>query len=200
MLRSPFYAMRHGETSWNAQARFQGHSDVPLSVKGTRQMLEIATRLREILVRSTMRSSTVRIFSSPLARARESARILCGELGFRDGEIIVDERLREMSFGRWEGLTTYEVKERFSIERRARKLDRWNFRPDGGESFADLSAAMEAFLRDIPNGCLPLIVTHTGNIRVTLRLLAGTSCAKSMRAPIPHDRILRWDGNRTEWI
>jgi probable phosphoglycerate mutase len=142
----PFYAMRHGETSWNARGAFQGHTDVPLSPEGIRQVEGNARRLGKHLASAGISPSSIGIVSSPLSRALHSSRIICAELGIAEDRLATDPRLKEASFGHWEGLTTVEVKQRFREERRARKRDRWNFAPPEGQSYADISSAMGDFL------------------------------------------------------
>jgi probable phosphoglycerate mutase len=199
MFCPPFYAMRHGETSWNAKGFFQGHSDIPLSANGVRQVEENGRRFKAHLKEVGIRPSAIGIISSPLSRAVHSSRIMCAELGLPEDRLIIDPRLKEASFGHWEGLTTFEVKERFRDERRRRKQDRWTFAPSGGQSYADISAAMSGFLGDV-TGNPTLIVTHTGNIRVALRSLQGLDRETAMAARIPQDRLLHWDGQVAGWI
>jgi probable phosphoglycerate mutase len=200
MFEHPFYAMRHGETSWNARGFFQGHSDVPLSSEGERQVHGNARRLGVHCRGIGVDPSTIDIVSSPLSRALHSARIVCAELGVAQSRLTIDPRLKEASFGRWEGLTTLEVKERFRRERRQRKEDRWNFAPPGGQSYADISSAMQDFLAGMSHGRPSLIVTHTGNIRVALRLLQGLEPETAMATAIPQGRVLCWDGSFAGWI
>lgn len=207
MFPFPFYAMRHGETSWNARGVFQGHSDVPLSPEGIRQVEGNALRLGKHLACASMDPSSIGIISSPLSRALHSSRIICAVLGISEGRLATDARLKEASFGHWEGLTTAEVKERFRDERRSRKKDRWNFTPPGGQSYAHISSAMGGFLSDMSDflsevsGNRPLLlVTHTGNIRVALALLQGLGPEAAMALPIPQDRVLCWNGTFAGWI
>jgi probable phosphoglycerate mutase len=192
--------MRHGETSWNARGFFQGHSDIPLSAEGVRQVEGNARRLAAHLESAGISPSSIAIVSSPLSRALHSARIISAELGIAERRLTTDPRLKEASFGRWEGLTTLEVKERFREERRLRKQDRWNFAPPGGQSYAAISSAMRDFLAGMSGGAPSLIVTHAGNIRVALRLLQDLDPEMAMATPIPQDRILRWDGLFAGWI
>lgn len=84
--------VRHGETTWNQEKRFQGSADIPLNENGR----ELA-RLSGIALKTTHFD---KVFSSPLCRAIETARLF---LGGRDMEIVVDERLRELNFGDCEG-------------------------------------------------------------------------------------------------
>ena len=107
---------RTGETDWNRDHRWQGHSDTPLNETGR------APQARE---RSpTAARPADRIYSSDLARARETAEILAARLGV---PVVLDERLRERGFGAWEGLTMDEIEERFAAD-----LARWRPREGRG--------------------------------------------------------------------
>lgn len=93
---------RHGETDWNAERRWQGHSDVPLNERGREQ----ARQLAEELAGETVAA----IYSSDLLRAHETARIVADRKGM---DVIVDRALRETNLGVWEGLTSTEIEQRF---------------------------------------------------------------------------------------
>lgn len=184
-----FYAIRHGATRWNAEGRFQGRSDIPLSREGRIQAEQCAQRLTE-LVRDGQADGLPRaIVTSPLERAVATAEVACDVLGLPRLAIERDGRLREAGFGSWEGLTTLDVKARFPEERRSRKQDRWGFVPPGGESFDDLAAAMQSFVSEHADDCPKLVVTHSGNMRVLLALYAGMDRTEAIRAPIGHEAI-----------
>ena len=132
--------MRHGQTDWNTVKRLQGRSDTELNENGR----ELAKRTGEALLEVPFTAA----FSSPLKRAKETARLA---LGGRDIPIIEDERLIEISFGVYEGLCSskenYEIPDAdFSFFFTA--PDKYRV-PEGGESFAELHKRTAAFLRDI---------------------------------------------------
>lgn len=90
--------VRHGETDWNVEGRYQGHSDVPLNARGRAQ----AARLAEALRGSDIRA----IYSSDLARARETAEALAHATRLA---VQHDPRLREIDQGDWEGMLFLEI-------------------------------------------------------------------------------------------
>lgn len=92
-----FYLMRHGQTDWNVEEKMQGRKNIPMNSNGVNQITEIAERLQEINFQVDS------IISSPLDRARESARIVAEKIGF-EGNIIYDDDFVERSFGLAEGL------------------------------------------------------------------------------------------------
>jgi len=154
--------VRHGETDWNRDGRWQGHSDTQLNDAGREQARGVAAQLDGVDV----------VYSSDLARARETAEIIAAALG-RD--VRTDERLRERGFGAWEGLTAPEIEERF-----AEGLAKWRLGDGAG---ADDAEPFDAFARRVhslldealqrhPDETV-LIVAHGGTIRVIHALASG---------------------------
>jgi 2,3-bisphosphoglycerate-dependent phosphoglycerate mutase len=89
--------IRHGETDWNASGRLQGHTDRPLNNYGRRQAAALAAALED--------DGIAALYSSDLARARETAEILGARLGL---PVALEPGLRERDWGSWEGLTPAE--------------------------------------------------------------------------------------------
>src|SRR5215471_15907621 len=94
-----FLFLRHGQTDWNSQGRFQGHSDIPLNAIGLRQAQEAADLLQPLTIH--------RIVSSPLSRALRTAAIVAERIAL---PIHVDNQLSERSFGSFDGLVIADVK------------------------------------------------------------------------------------------
>lgn len=198
MINTTLLLVRHGRTAWNEEGRFQGLTDIPLSPAGRADAEANGRRLAEHLADVEKPDVRLRLVSSPLTRCMETARILARHLALPETSIASDDRLAEAGFGRWEGLTTHEVKARFPEERRSRKADRWNFAPEGGGSYADLHARMKFFTHSLITDALPIIVTHSGNLRVMLGVLEGLGRDETMRRAIPHDRVFRWSNGRLD--
>ena len=100
-----FFFLRHGQTDWNAQGRFQGHTDIPLNAIGIAQAHAAAQRLAKQPIDA--------IIASPLARARKTAEIIAAAI---DKPITFDEQLKERHFGGFEGLVVNEVKASFGLQ------------------------------------------------------------------------------------
>ncbi len=186
------YVVRHGETRWNREGRFQGHADIELNMVGKAQAAKMALRLEAMLSRKGSRPEGLQIITSPLKRATATAAIISRELGIAETSIQCAEELREVSFGAWEGMTTLEVKEQFYDQRRMRKSDRWHFRPPGGQSLDDAESGIVAFLSglEMPS----IIVCHTGAIRIMLHVLGGYSRATAAENRIGHEQVFVWSG------
>src|SRR5512133_1433936 len=93
--------VRHGETNWNRERRFQGHADPPLNDAGREQARELAETLAGEGIDA--------IYTSDLQRARETAEILAARFG---SEVVALRELREIDVGDWQGLTWPEIEER----------------------------------------------------------------------------------------
>ena len=128
--------VRHGETDWNRDNRFQGHADPPLNDTGREQARVLATEL------ST--ESFAAAYTSPLRRAAETAAILGAALGI---DAVPDGSLMEVDVGSWSGLTRTEVEARFP-EGFARWLE-YGHGWDDGETYDELGARVVSGLADI---------------------------------------------------
>ena len=176
---------RHGETDDNVPPpRVQGWIDTPLNDRGRAQARELADAVRE-------RELTV-VHSSHLARARETAEIVAGELGL---EVIVDERLAESRRGSWEGRLLEEI-EREEPERWAAwRRGGGDFRFPGGESLAEHAERVTAALEEVRRGPLPaLCVCHGGTIRCAFALTNPRGLDSFHELDVPNARPLELSG------
>ena len=155
------YLARHGETVWNAQGRYQGRLDSPLTDTGRAQARSTAETMRE--------RGIERLLCSPLGRARDTAHVVETALGL-GAEIDAD--LAESDIGRWEGLTRDEVEAAFPGELARREADRLHYRPPGGESLVDMLVRARAVAGRL-DGRTTLIVGHSAINRVLVAALIG---------------------------
>ena len=162
---------RHGETDWNAEGRWQGHSDTPLNEQGRAQARELGASLDRVDV----------VYASDLARARETAEIAVAPLGL---EVRLDPRLRERGFGAWEGLTSAEIEHRF-VEAHGRWRSGDGFGADDAEAFDAFAARIHSFVEDVlrrhPEEHV-LVVAHGGSIRVIHALASGLDYVRDHRS------------------
>lgn len=166
MTETRLFLVRHGESTWNADGRWQGQADPPLSALGERQAQAAVRGVNE---------TVHAIWTSDLVRAARTAEILADGLGTDLPH--ADTRLRERDAGEWSGLTRAEIDERwpgYLAERRA---------PPGFEDDAHLGDRAEVVLREIARahpGATILVVTHGGVIRTLERRLNADS------TPVPN--------------
>ena len=160
-MKTKLLLIRHGETAWNAEHRIQGQLDVPLSPLGILQ----SARLAECLANEPIDA----VYSSEQSRAWLTAAPLAARLGL---EVIAEPRLRERSFGIFEGLTLDEIAARYPAE-----FFKWRerdptWRPEGGESGQQLIDRVMSAVTEIgsrhANQTVALI-SHGGVLDVVYR-------------------------------
>ena len=151
--------VRHGQSTWNAEGRWQGHSNPPLSSLGERQARAAAPAVAELGVTA--------LFSSDLLRARQTAELVAP----RGLTPVVVPPLRERNVGEWEGLTRAEIEARYPGMLEARDS------PPSFESDESLLArvlpALEAIIAELADEAIALIATHGGVIRTVERHLGS---------------------------
>ncbi len=109
----------------------------------------------------------------------------------------IEDDLKELSFGQWEGLTWREV-EAIALERvRERKRDKWAFVPPEGESYRDLGERLRPWLAGVAHQAV--VVAHGGVARVLSHLIAGASAAEAPDLDIWQGRVMRFHQNRSFW-
>jgi probable phosphoglycerate mutase len=165
---------RHGETPWNAEGRYQGQIDIPLSDVGERQARDLGERLRDVTI--------TRAVASPLARARRTAELALGES--RVAMLQFDDGLKEIGHGEWEGLLAAEIRERDPS-----RLLAWREAPEtvlmpgpGGESLRNVAdRAWPALVRacdGLSEHDTLLLVAHDAVNRVLLCRILGLPLAR----------------------
>lgn len=190
-----FYIFRHGETDWNREERFQGHSDIALNETGFSQA--------RTLIAPVARCNLDLIYSSDLTRAVQTAETIAGSLGI---EVRRDRRLREAHLGEAQGKTREEIEHEFGRE----LANRWRSShvsdadvayPGGesGQAIIDrVFHALEEFARSHP-GLRIGISTHGGVIRRIFQKIQENS--KKVWVPIPNGIIYRiaFDSSNGDW-
>jgi broad specificity phosphatase PhoE len=181
-----FCLVRHGQTNWNLEGRFQGQSDTPLNQTGRREAHSLAGQLSG--------QSFAAIFTSDLIRAKETAEIIAESLGL---PVTLEPRLREINQGEWEGQFVEDIKARDAEHWDQRTIDPANFRPPGGESVAEVAertrAAMRKIVRLYPSGSI-IVVSH-GLTLATLICEEGGIPLEDAFRHIPENAIPTW----VEW-
>ncbi|WP_428031562.1 histidine phosphatase family protein [Ancylobacter sp.] len=172
------FLVRHGETDWNLAGRLQGTHDIPLNDLGREQAADTA----RVVERLSGGAHKLDFVASPLSRASQTMAILRAELGLPPDGFRRDPRLREISFGRWEGSTWHELRRRDPVTLAAREADPWNFVPPGGESYTQLSERVLAAIAELSGDSV--VVTHGGVVRAMLHAFAGMPPAQAVELPV----------------
>lgn len=170
--------VRHGQTSWNIQSRYQGRMDLPMCAAGRDSARRLARQLRATPVRL--------LLASPLQRATATAAIIGEALGGVSGQI--DARLIEIDFGQWQGLTQAQIKTRWPG-----LLRRWKHAPESvrfphGECLSEALERLHGFLKFPPwaagDGHCVLAVSHAGPIRLARLIAEGRPLAQFRQVQI----------------
>jgi 2,3-bisphosphoglycerate-dependent phosphoglycerate mutase len=181
--------VRHGQTDWNLEERWQGSIDVPLNEVGLKQAQSLATHLRD--------GPITAIYSSDLKRAHQTASAVAAVKGL---PVHGDPRLREIHLGDFQGLTHTELVARFPQEMTLMRQNYMEFVFPGGESRRAMqNRAYEALASIVERETGPeiLVVSHGGTIRVLLLKLFEDD-EKISRLSISNTSItvLETDGER----
>ena len=191
-LNAPLYFIRHGETDWNIDRRFQGQSDIPLNQHGFEQAAANGKILSGLLKKGDKPAQHYNFVSSPLSRASKTMELVLAGLGLPEDNYQSDATLTEISFGLWEGLTSPEAKQQYYHERQKRRKDRWKIAPPGGESFAERTGTIEQFLLGLPANSV--VVSHSGIMRIIIHLLKNLAPLDAVNLEISHVGVHFWDG------
>lgn len=190
--------VRHGETDWNVEGRLQGQLDIPMNDRGRGQAARNGETLASYLAREGLDPLRIHFVSSPLSRSMETMGIVRGKLGM-DADWPTDERLKEISFGSWSAKTYDELRAGGARELvRARKNDKWGFRPPEGESYADLANRVGEWLEGLTTDTVA--VTHGGIFRVLHGHLTGTPWHEVPNIPAPQDHFAVFSGGAVEIV
>ena len=176
------YLVRHGETEWNRAGRMQGHLDAPLTERGEAQARAVGETLRGLGV------DGARLVASPLGRTRATAAIIARALDRDPEAMTTDERLMEMTWGDWDGLSRAEIEARDPDTWARRKADRWNYPPPGGgESYAMVAVRVADWLAGLDPERPLIVVSHGGTGRVVRGLYGGLAEAETLAQEEPQD-------------
>jgi broad specificity phosphatase PhoE len=160
------YYIRHGETSWNAEGRLQGTLDIALNDRGRKQAAGAGHILADLIARDGHDKAALPFVSSPLGRARSTMELVRRVLELPADDYSLDDRLREIGYGVWEGSTLAEM-QAADPELYARRLTaKWTLAPEGGETYASVQLRM----RDWYDSLLfdTVAIAHGGTARALM--------------------------------
>jgi broad specificity phosphatase PhoE len=160
------YYLRHGETDWNKTGRLQGTLDIPLNARGCEQAVHAGRVLGELIARDGRDRNALPFVASPLGRARMTMELARAELQLPPADYALDERLREIGYGAWEGHTLAES-EALDPELYARRLvDKWRVGGPGGETYLDVQRRVQAWYDHLSGDTVA--VAHGGTARALM--------------------------------
>jgi len=160
------YYIRHGETAWNAEGRLQGAQDTSLNDLGRKQAAHAGGILADLFVRDGRSEQAPAYVASPLGRARSTMELVRGALRLPPHDYTIDDRLREIGYGDWEGATLAQMQARDPEVFARRQVDKWTVSPPGGETYA----SVQIRVRDWYDSVLvdTVAVAHGGTARALM--------------------------------
>jgi probable phosphoglycerate mutase len=192
------YYIRHGETEWNAAGRFQGWRDIPLNHTGRAQATQAGEILRDLFARDRLDRAALPFIASPLGRARETMELLRASLGAPREGYALEERLRELGFGRWEGMTLAEMAADDPAIFEARNADKWGVASPDGESYVDLQARVAGWLESLTQDAVQdaVVVAHGGTMRALMVARGVERAAEAAEHYIEQGVVYVFEGDR----
>jgi len=184
-LRWPLYFIRHGQTDWNAERRFQGHAEIPINETGRKQ----ASRNGDALASEIDNPDNMFFAASPLIRTRQTMEIIRKRLSLPSRRYMLDDRLIEIDLGDWNGRTPDEVNTDDPGVFERRNQSKWDYTIPGGESYADAAVRTRDFLTSLSGPSL--IVGHGASGRLLRGYLRGLKPKAVAHLPAPQDVVFK---------
>jgi probable phosphoglycerate mutase len=190
------YLVRHGQTEFNPERRRHGHLDSPLTELGHEQ----ARRAGEVLAGLIDPRGGV-IFSSPLGRALETARIIA-DVAAIERSIIVDPDLMEIGMGSAEGMTQAEMENRWPMAEATSVSETMSLQSPDGENLEALAKRLDRALRRVVehHAVSRIVVSHGVAERVLRVLYLGLNNVEALRLEAPQDALFRLNGGEVTRI
>jgi broad specificity phosphatase PhoE len=192
------YYIRHGETAWNAEGRFQGSRDIPLNDLGRVQAATAGGILADLFARDRRQVSSLAFVASPLGRTRLTMELVRGTLKLPPDDYAVDDRLREIGYGQWEGLTLPEMKLHDAATFAARDEDKWGVAAPSGESYASVTSRIREWFESLLMDTVA--VAHGGTMRALMVALGVATPLEAADTPIGQGVVYVFsDGGLTKY-
>ena len=176
------YYIRHGETAWNAAGRFQGTQDIPLNDLGRSQAVAAGGILAGLIARDGHEASALPFVASPLGRARLTMELVRKTMQLPPEQYALDDRLREIAFGQWEGLTLPEMERHDAATFASRIADKWGVAAPSGESYASVTLRMREWFESLQGDTVT--VAHGGTMRALMVALGIATPQEASDIPI----------------
>jgi probable phosphoglycerate mutase len=187
MPRPTIYYIRHGETEWNALGRLQGTRDIPLNELGRVQATQAANILAELLAHDGHDRTRIPYVASPLIRARATMELVRETLTLPAEGYGLDDRLREIGYGKWEGFTLPEMEAADPLFYARRQTEKWALAPEDGETYADVERRVRAWYDTVTTDTVA--VAHGGTARALMVSLGFETPASAVDLPIQQGAV-----------
>jgi broad specificity phosphatase PhoE len=192
------YYVRHGETDFNVEARLQGRRDIAVNARGREQAAKCGEVLRNLFARDARDPAGLAYVASPLQRARSTMEILRATLGLDPHCYAVDDRLMEIAYGEWEGLTLTEIEACMPGLLAKREEDKWDFAPPGGESYRALARRIDEWYHGLNRDTV--VAAHGGGVRALMAIFNVLPREEATHARIAQGAVYVFaDGRMTRY-
>lgn len=193
-LKQTIYLLRHGETEFNTEGRYQGELDSPLTANGIEQVEHNARLLKMFIDKP----GEWELFSSPLGRAQQSTEIMCQVIGFDKGNVITDDRLKEVSVGKWAGLTIKEIEKSWPELMKNVNGYNWYFQSPDGESYDSVVKRVSEWLDSIRHKEKVIVMSHGLTGRIIRGVYLGLPKEQSLVLEVAHNTFFRLSDRKIE--
>ena len=177
------YLLRHGETVFNTQGRYQGQLDSPLTELGIEQVQQNADMLKSLIGDVQQ----WKVFSSTLGRAMQSTEIICQTIGFDFNHVEKDDRLAEVAVGDWAGLTTKEIEHTWPSLLENTDHYNWYFNAPNGESYDTVASRLTDWLDSIKDEQKVIVISHGLTGRILRGIYSGLAKEKALTLDVSQD-------------
>jgi len=194
---SKLFLLRHLESQWNKENRFTGWTDVPLSDEGVEAAKEAAKNFVGIKID--------KIYTSPLARNKETVSLILKNLEEIEPPIIADKALDERNYGELQGLNKDEVIKKYGEEKVHLWRRSYNVAPPGGESLEDVCKRAVPFFKkyvekDLKDGKNVLVVASHNSLRAIVKYVENISDEKIIDLELPFGALIKYEFDSGEYI
>lgn len=178
------YLLRHGQTEWNAEGRFQGKLDSPLTALGVAQAEAYGRRL------APLAESLDAVVVSPLGRARRTSEVIRSMGAFPTEQL--DERFSEVSLGSWDGLTHVDINACWPGQLEGASSFDWYFRSPDGERYEEAAARARDWLSDVTG--IVVAISHGLMSRILRGTYLGLSEGDALRLQATQGHVWHLSG------
>jgi probable phosphoglycerate mutase len=187
MAAPTIYYIRHGETEWNALGRLQGAQDIPLNALGRVQATQAGNILGELVARDGHDVARLPFVASPLGRARATMELVRATLKLPADGYVIDPRLREIGYGKWEGATLAEMQAADPVFFARRLTEKWTLAPEGGETYAEVELRVREWYDSLATDVVA--VAHGGTARALMVALGFETPQTAVDLPIQQGAV-----------
>jgi len=193
--------LRHGQTLWNVEGRYQGQLNSNLTSLGKEQATNNALKIAKNIEDFSSEQNSFKFFSSPLGRAKETAYIICDTLGLDKKNIIFDSNIQEVNYGIFEGKTKEFCKVTYAKEFKEREANKWSYALEGGgESYEMVTKRIHLWLERVKDEEIVILVAH----EMVNRALRGIYCSydkeKMLKLRQKNDIVLKLENSQESII